>query len=609
LEYGYRLPHWLGDFYGKTQSEYAPVKKELLTWLQNLARTPEGRYSNWLWSTENKPGFLKPSYINEVVNEEETGRIVPDYTAVDKAVLDDKFLKNFEIAMFGGIKNTTVGEGNSYTELSDLDFRAASLLYYVQASTKDYARTPSLILADSSNSFNFNTARIPLSKGDWIEKDGKGTLSRKSVLFKSMQNIAMQEAARIWQARELLYNVDGKIKSVEQLKKEGVYTNLLEDFHYKLINDEVVFEKDGKPIGEAFKFHHIPTLNAANIFNKDGSLLNRSELIANTTYFNDGIESYINTLLSDGVTWYKQDTFEKFVKGKYAHIGNGRYADLITEMILNQFISNVEQQNFFSGTTAEFGNVLNTVKRIKSLVSPGRTTSPSGVSKVAIADDTIVSSKSLPTFEKLIDTYLVSQRGLAKNTAEFTALKKEILKDYMSINIGDGQAYITEHAYIKREKEAGRFKDIENIVETYNHPKFGLRYKFKDNLKLEDFVVTSQVKKFFVSDRKYSPTLNRFIEEQLKASHAVLHNRLIKGTELERINQFLQDNDIDEFITRSIKKEGLTPLSKISTNGDYLDLIEAGSLKVFEYDNASRRVQLDVPDAIIDAEGKFAHSD
>jgi len=614
IEWGYRLPTFITRFYAEAKSDYPGAKQKFLERLKEYARTPEGRQSNVLWTVHNegRKGFLNPKY-NGYVN----GKYSYDFNP-DLATLDEDFINNFDIHFLGGVKNRVSGEGDSYTEMTDLDFRFASLVNYVvrgDADNGEYIRIPGIILGDSSQATVFKLHKFFIAKSDVINANlSNFAISKKSNMHLAIDRIAKQEINRVIQAIHLLYNVDANgertIKPIEQLKNEGVYSHLLENQHYKVVKGEIVFEEFNKetkrlePVGNLFKFYNIPALNE----NKETAILydDRGLLRDNINKFPEymeliskQIDAYITELVADGYHWYNHDQYRDFIKN---HTNTATFEQIIPEMILNYFIYNVEQQNLFNGGTCEFKDVLDTVKRSKAVNSGGKSNSTNGVSKVAIVKDDVIASKIIDGYRTLAIAEL-KKRGLKSGTPEFDTQLHNILKDYEKINIADGQGFITENTWISRQIAAGHGRDIAPMIEQYTQ-NGKIKYRFKSNLKFDDFITVPQVDKPFVSARYYDSILNRMVRKQLKLSEAILFRDTIKDTQLEEVADWMEANDVDEFLFASTEKEGLNPMTELSVGGAITNKSAFGSITTFYYNNEDRYAQLEVPDAIVDEKTK-----
>ena len=314
----------------------------------------------------------------------------------------------------------------------------------------------------------------------------------------------------------------------------------------------------------------------------------------------------------EGYKWYNVAEFKKIFEQQLDNVGNVRsgnkYLEGVVEMLLNQLIYNVEQQNLFLGTSAEFINSLDVIKRAKSISATGRQSMTEGTSRVAVIDDIKVKSIMYDAYTKMIHNNIIS-RGFGKDTKNYRALMDEALVEYSKINIADGQGWITENAWITRKLADGGYQDIKDMITTYKvKTKYGVKtkYKFKEGQDYRTTNIVPQTSKPFISDRTYDSTIKRMVKLQWKLSEAYLNKEDIKGTDLEIIDNYLDEIDADELVVKSAQKEGLTPLVSLSKGGLIENHSLLGEVNVVTYNNSARREQLQVPDHIIDAENKFA---
>ena len=117
---------------------------------------------------------------------------------------------------------------------------------------------------------------------------------------------------------------------------------------------------------------------------------------------------------------------------------------------------------------------------------------------------------------------------------------------YQDTKVNDAQSYITFKEWVRRIAARGQLKRYMPLIEKLLDPNAVLT----DN-DLNEFV---QVQKNFYYDLHYDSDFNRFVPRQIKNAEFVLVPRFIKGTQLERVAQMMEEADIDQLNTVETSK-------------------------------------------------------
>lgn len=633
--YAAQLPSFLTNFFARLKTDNKEVRTQFeREIIEILSNDPVMQKSNWAWADETQSGLF--NYVT-VGGKKEATTINDDYVAM------------WNVAKLGGAKNTITKDTQDYTEFSDNTYKMTlGYMYLEQRDTKNpqgnkYCWTPSLIPSDSGNLVMLKVNRFALKDGDLtITKDGNKisniSLAEDSKTFRAIQNATFQEFERMKQAYDLVFDVreDGLRlrkeyynRETDTLTEDGKvwFSQLEKNYHYTKISykensNEVDIKKtlikDGKPTGRVFQFHNLKltntgkfkttsknksiTLSDLEAFSKPYELIgSMSENFINNT-INPFIQEYVRQLVENEIIEFADLRNEGvFDPSSHAFIGDGTFDQFVAEMALNNYIHNVEQQVWFNGVSAEYKNNVDTNKRAKQMTAPGNAPSTSGASEyVAITiQDISLPSNTYDTITKYVKEGLLREKAYRyKSNPELLEQDvKEITKDYLDINSGDAQGYITVEGLKELFTKYGMMNDT--YIKIFKQIESG------EQLTTEA-IKTLQAVKPFAYERKYNHALNKMSSNQIKLSYLPLIPQLIAGTDLEKLAKVMNEKKATRAFFESAHKVGAKQIYKIA---DEKGVINDNWLKDVQpelYSYANEQIQLTVPDHLVDSTNLLA---
>lgn len=619
LVYSYAKHSFLSDFFDRIERVYNKFnvnKEEALDDLKALfaeyMSDPSFKHSNWLWGAN---GFLKGTPTNWELN------------------LNN--IKDFKFSKVDGIKNTANNRGAGYAELADKDWDLQNLFDYLSGnSINTTANFTTLVQADSGNNWNIESPKILLVY------DKEGRIAEKSPIFDAMRNTIRQELARMKQAKELLFNPDGSLKT---LSKE-VQSSLQVYYHYNGFNEDgtpKILDNKGNPTGFVFKFHNMNYTTPAGEYKDLNDLLTKAGYIKNGIVqldnFNKAaeqlvvhhIKGFIESQIHTGIKKYS--AYEAVLNDSISNknqalsrystitLENGKqiskFEQFVTEFMLNSYLTYVEHANFFNGNVPEFKNIKDTNKRAKQQSAPGQrsaTTYRGETYKAITIKDIKLSTNVLENIIKKVAENLIKEdptlaefsydveKLTAKKAKDLNLLEQKIdyiTNGYKDINVADAQGYITLSRLEATLKDEGRWgPGYEVIFKKLNNG---------EELVPEDLKYVLQVVKPYYFARKFDPNIQRMRDRQVKTSLLPLIPQLYKGTEMEKVADYMNKNDVGELYLESAAKVGSGYLPKITDgNGKLLPDFDKNLVPVVMFNRYWSR-QLDVADHIKDEKNKL----
>ena len=214
--------------------------------------------------------------------------------------------------------------------------------------------------------------------------------------------------------------------------------------------------------------------------------------------------------------------------------------------------------------------------------------------------NTVVSNTYLQGKIKLELIEILSKR-LDKSIAEQIAYN--IAKGYGEPTaVNDAQSYITLEEFITRRAADGTLDKYKDLVTQLLDPNVNI--EDIDIEKVNDFI---QVQKNFYFDKVYDEQTHTFYTRQIKNAEFVLIPKLIKGTDLERVYNFMRKNDIGQINTKETSKAGRRNIMTIWDNeGNLVENFEENYSEAFSENYYYRYLykQQDVPQHMKDATNK-----
>jgi len=531
------------------------TEEQLRAIAEDLFSNPTTKYSNFVGSGEN--------------------------TSIDSIM---RKLKMLDINEYGATKE--LGKtGVVYDDTKPIDFINDLIIHYTQNITRfneseTVTRTPSIILSDSPKLLFYVHEKLNMiSNTNYKISKENGALHVKfnysdNNVSRAIKNMIAIELSNMIEARDTLFERDDKGMYV--LKSTLTEDDILNDYHKDTKGNVFV---DGKAVGNVFKFHNFPLLNEIedlfdvqgmpnitieDLFTK-GRILTSDELDTASAKINNivkNIEDKINETLTNDINAFydilktnKDRIINKVTDTNYNNPSKQKEAlyNFAVQYVVNTKMSYVDQQYLFNGTTAEYkgktAEALSaaTNKRGKAIISPFEVGAVEGLTEdfklMILSDIEVDASESIKAVIK----------DLPKNQ------QADILGFYKNINKADAQGYITEHGMANWLKSHGQFYKYKNLFTKDNNN----RYKLKDNLSYREISDIVTVVKPFYYNRRYDSKLNTHISTNIKTSLVLLSNNMIKGTQLETLADYMNNNNIEMAIHESGFKSGLRNVSNI----------------------------------------------
>lgn len=642
LIYAIRNPSFISNWFNDAKSTTKEGRESFEQSILGMSKVPEMQMSRLLWNTKSNPGFLN--------FEVKDGNKVPKYKE-DHLDINWEFVKRVSFHDYGGAKETLSKNTQKYGEFSDNDWKLMNLISYLNLNDKNprekdkekaYVLIPSIIASDSGKAGMFEVPKIKLQKTDIYRSNGRLRVKQESELFKAVLNVARGEVRRIQQVTEQLFNiVDNKLTVKPDLDTH----NLQQHYHYgkeavrnqdgTIDWNKTLLNDDGSPKGKAFYFHNM-TIKDGNkvrtLDNVEGIKTNHhlaiGEVDKATQYkIINFTENFIDQQIEQAIKDYK--SLELEVSGKHENVVDGSFEALMAEYILNHFIYNNEQFLLFNGTIAEYKDKIDTNKRAKQLFTPGVGLSEEAMKityengsmgdgatfKAITLKDIKTISGNIDFIVETIKSQLIKERKYSKpDIKNFTlqgakakdasksknALVRDthkIIKGYLSINAGDAQGYTTLDRYEALERGRGQYNNaIKDIVE---------KSRKGETLTLKEFQ-SLQPNKGFYYGREYDAANNKLTSTQIKYSTIPLIPSMVRGTELEKLMNFMNERAIDEAFFESAHKVGAKNIHQIENENGGIDEEALKKATPNTYLNRNYKIQLDTPEHLLDQENLLA---
>ncbi|MBS1960715.1 MAG: hypothetical protein JST04_00760 [Bdellovibrionales bacterium] len=598
------------DSFGETDIASKENKTALLNLLKSYRLEPAMKYSNWFGDN----GLL--------IDEDGEWK------------LNNSFLRNFDYSYLGGLKNTVTTNGVQYDNMSNSDWHLTNLLQYINGDKKkhEWVWIPTPVPSDSGNIQYIRVPRISIGNSGKYNED---IAKIKDAIF----NTVKQEISRIEEASKLIFDKD-RLGNLT-VKKDLDLTKLQKNYHYKKLDKEgkPILLENGIPTGNVFSFQNMSIKEDTIIEGKKKNIivtLNDRKVGINGQYnFNESIyrglhldsefnilvgefiEDFIKQQVDNNISkieehrdklkqlseykYYSDVYNENSLKDKTEEekewIVNGRFKNFVTEFVMNQYIHNVEQFNFFYGSIAEYKNALDTNKRAKEIISPSiRGYFKDNTYQAAVISDIILPSKDLQKIKDGVRQSLETTSNFNKEQLD-TQVEK-ITNGYAKTNIGDAQGYMT----LKRAKDVlvayGKWNKVyQNLFDKINNGQ---------DLTSSELEKTLEIFKPFYYGRAFDSFSGRMMSTQVKDAVIPLVPQLVRGTELEKLMNHMNDNKIDEVYFESAVKVGTTYIAPIANSDGTLKSNFGELIKAKPYFNSSYGIQQETPSHIVDYQNKLA---
>lgn len=654
----FELPSFLSNILTKWKSDDSTVKEEVERELREWAENGEDiQYDKMMWKTESFDGlweyeeqngrkiptklnreFLK-NYINVFQEGGGKNTITKDAESNIDLTPNDYLITNLANYLMYDSKNNSNNKLFSMPSLTPSDSPKQTCITLLKTILKkdDF----SIIKDDNGNFIKIEikrTSECYKSIGQLIKQEVVRRKQAFDYIFDEVlsdNNIINKENKTIKEKDKLVIYPKYFNYNTNKLTKEGKiwFKSLEKYYHYGQINylkDEkgndtnevdllkTLFDSDGKLTGRVWRFHNVKAVNNNERFKNVNSKIGTKDYEAILPIIDD----YINDLVNKEIKVFKEANIEDIFKGKHDKTADKSFEALIAEYAINSKIGNVTQQNWFYGTSAQYKNDAEIGKRAKIFNAPGVAPSSNGLQSfyAVTIQDIILKSKDFNTIvenvknnileeqsinQKDIETFNIDnisknlgnkwKEKLKDNKLEY--LTYEIVKDYLTINSGDAQGYITvegmKEALIKRGKMNSSFEEVFKQIES------GKQLN-SESLK------TLQAAKFLYCKTSFNPLLRKMTPVQIKNSYITLLPQFIKNTELELIDNSMKDKNISRLNFESAHKVGATQIYKIHNEDGSLNTTWLNDIKGTEFDYDGEQEQLTIPDHLRDNEQLLA---
>lgn len=313
--------------------------------------------------------------------------------------------------------------------------------------------------------------------------------------------------------------------------------------------------KDGKLVGNAFKFQILPELNSLDLFNDDGSL-NQYKVTLNSEKIDEIIENsikskldvYLQKMIDENVIeqssekLFNNKAIDFNIWSKYKGLDNkvmykSQMYGMVGDIFMNGLINQIEYSKLFSGDVAYYKDSVDYIKRIGETYMDGiRPYINDDNKEITIAVVESVNIKE-PYREELFEV-IKDDLDLIKKWEE-------------EVNSADAQAWTT----------IDRWRDILEGVGLYSETHHSTYLKIKNNnleglTKEELKTVMQPIKGGYYNLIDGKPVY-------LKYSLAVLIPQLRKNNGLDKLYQMMKAQNVQELITFDGIKAGSPIPSKV----------------------------------------------
>jgi hypothetical protein len=288
------------------------------------------------------------------------------------------------------------------------------------------------------------------------------------------------------------------------------------------------------------------------------------------------------------------------------------------EFLINQYLFNVEQIKMFYGSTADYKGVIDFNKRAGQVEANGISNNLSGTFSAVTISDVLI--KSLIFEQRIIET--ADKLGITISEAGKKRLKKEYpsdaaakralkgneykiyerVKPYLNNDMANATSYITSTEFSKRVRGFGKYEQYQELL---NKLENGSQDLTRDELNR-----LATLQKNFYYSYSYNEDLQKFVPNQVKNAEVVLTYRFTRDTQLHRLMSLMEEQGISQINTASAEKVGsFDVVNIVDADGNLLDTkTVSAALKKGkkEYEYSRLVMQQEVPDAVVDHQGKFA---
>ena len=590
-EYSNSNPSFIDDFFTLRNDKVAFTNR-----LRQYMLEPSNHFSNWL-TGEN--GLL--TIPKSMHNGDGNYNLTPEN--IHLVTLNEEVYNLFNYKLFAGVSNESSNVGNTYSEISDTDWDLIQMQMFHTGGveTKSNPNQIGILLptpSDRNNTRVINTLKYALDSNNYSE----GKVLKDTSLYNAIRNTVNQEIARMISASRLVERAIAGELLEDNLPLEN---KLLNGYHY--ITDDngkkIFKDEQGNYTGSVFNFYNTNyNTQGGKVISLNDNLNINDILSVQNPYLNNQIkekieahlDGFLDNTIANEILQYKDHT--SFIRSNITT----NTKTVIAELALNYYIANVEMVNMFMGSPAMYGapgkanNAMN--KRATQLLASGKGNVGFGNNQtfksISITEAVLKNSQLVKDIYK----QLVNNKLDPKDATRISQM-------YASIDVADGQSYITLDEFENRLKMSGLDKRYTKLLESLRDPNAVLT-----EADMSNFV---QLQKNFYYGMEYDETLGMNVPDQIKNSEYVLIPKFIAGTQLETLHNIMKRNDLAQVDMASARKVGHRNIVSlfnsntfaIEDTGEVLDNLIKSSTVELKYQNLKR--QQDIANHIKDSKNKL----
>jgi len=477
--------------------------------------------------------------------------------------------------LLDGLKNDDSFSGVKYSGMVASEFDVLSVAMFVQgleAGNGDYITTPTVIPSDKSTLYMLKSPVFGRRGMPEYDKALKNAIVGDLMA-------AIKESERVF-------------KDVSAPKPEAKDNVSLQMYANTNKKGEVITE------GRAFQ----PTLVSVEELRNHpiiGKIFYENGLINRTAITSEVIAAYVEYIKQNVLAAEASSLREKFSKNPKATELIKKYnrsGEFYMDFAMHNFLHNYEYGVLFHAPSSEFKNNVETNKRGASATTPGITLDPAVVGETFNAmtiEDVVRPAANYKAMEDTL-TMNLSKQGV-KNPRSQAA---EILKAYKNIETTDAQGYVTLDRYESIVRARGMWNAQWETM-------FAKARKGED-LDIGESKVFLQPLKPLYYGREYDPKMGRMKSDLVKLSSMPLVPAMIKGTELEKLNDYMTDkkNNVQEAFYLTAHKVGATNVARGGKRGVFTPstLRKSNIQRMY---NRNYQIQLDTPEHLVDTTNKI----
>lgn len=527
-------------------------------------------------------------------------------------------------------------DGSTFKDFTDKDGLIFGISQYYSGK-KNQARFTLPTQSDAGNNYVLESKRIPLElttdtnrsmsltfdfynvQIGKTERISLGRLSYDSEMYKSLKNNLLLEVARMRNARELMFEDDGKLKRVyvssdklTDAEKEDkqfmsdrkqAMAGLIQYYHFSKSTPDgepIILDKAGKVTGNVFKFTYFPNANnETSLFDASG-VISTDYKIVNSIIPRTIHDRIVNKLLKKTFEQYFKYGIDDFLENQalpaqFNHVVNDEKYNkeyLLADFALNYALFIVEYDNLFSGGNAFAKSAEDAVKRDKEVTAHHILQNSNDTFTGAYVKDANVPSKVYNSIKKSVQEYLKRNKPYLTKE-ELEAEVQNIVAPYEFINSTDSITFITPERYFSVLEGMGVDGRSDKVREAYDRIIAGTYTP-------EDYSIVLQPLKPFYFGMHYDTNLGIFVPVQVKNAEVMLAPNMVAGTDMEVILEALRDQKIDALIYESAAKKGASGVSRITNDNGDLDVEKLSQLNKKTFYNRFYGIQLETPESHMD---------